>query len=269
MLENSGLLAFTALATLVMAATTASADVMDDIAERGTLRVGVKADYRPYGFRDEDGTIVGIEPSLAQDVADTLEVELELVPVVASNRMQFLDEGRIDLMIATMSDRPDRREVVRVVEPHYYASGTNIVSLSANGFQSWEDLANRPVCGIEGAFYNRKTEEEFGATIVAFTGTAQAVTALRQGRCLAFVYDDSFLASLLQDVDLAAYEMPLPTIDEAPWGLAVSHGEERFAAFMSDMIVDWHASGRILELETEWGIENTPYAVSMHEEHRQ
>ena len=269
MLGKTGYLILATAATLMVTATTASADVMDDIAERGTLRVGVKADYRPYGFLNEDGTIVGIEPALARDVADALGVDLELVPVVASNRMQFLDQGRIDLMIATMTDRPDRREVVRVVEPNYYSSGTNIVALSATGLQNWEDLADLPVCGIQGAFYNRKTEEEFGATIVAFTGTAEAVTALRQGRCLAFVYDDSFLISLLEDPDWADYEMPLTTIDDAPWGLAVSLGEDRFAEFMSDMIVDWHASGRILELETEWGIENTPFALNMHEEYSQ
>jgi polar amino acid transport system substrate-binding protein len=119
---------------LLLAATTsgfvgmAAADVMDDIKERGTLRVGVKADYRPYGFLDEQGNIVGLEPDLAQAVADDLGVDLELVPVVASNRMQFLEQGRIDLMIATMTDTEERRQVVRIVEPNYYSSGTNVLA---------------------------------------------------------------------------------------------------------------------------------------------
>src|SRR5881628_1570513 len=38
---------------------------LDDIKKRGTLIVGVKADYKPYGFRDPSGAIVGIEPDLA------------------------------------------------------------------------------------------------------------------------------------------------------------------------------------------------------------
>ncbi|MEM7446486.1 MAG: transporter substrate-binding domain-containing protein, partial [Pseudomonadota bacterium] len=118
-------------AVALMGAQMAQADVLDDIAERGVLRVGVKADYPPYGFLNEDGDIVGIEPSLAQDVADLLGVDLELVPVVSSNRMQFLEQGQIDLMIATMTDRNDRREVVQIVDPNYYSSGTNVLSLSA------------------------------------------------------------------------------------------------------------------------------------------
>ena len=47
---------------------------------------------------------------MAQEVADTLGVELELVAVQSSNRMQFLEQGKIDPMIATMSDRKDRRD---------------------------------------------------------------------------------------------------------------------------------------------------------------
>src|ERR1700719_5431143 len=89
-------------------------DALEQIKKRGTLIVGVKADYKPYGFRDPSGRIIGIEPDLAQDVATRLGVKLELVPVVSSNRMQFLDQGKIDLMIATMNDKPDRRKVVYI-----------------------------------------------------------------------------------------------------------------------------------------------------------
>src|SRR3546814_12824710 len=104
-------LALTAgIAALATAAITsgASADVIDDIRKRGKLIVGVKADYAPYGYLSSDGKVVGLEPDLAQDVADTLGVGLELVPVVSSNRMQFLEQGKIDLMIAPMSSEERR-----------------------------------------------------------------------------------------------------------------------------------------------------------------
>jgi len=126
------------------------------------LKVGVKADYKPYGFRDPSGEIVGIEPELAQDVADKLGVKIEFIPVVSSNRMQFLQQGKIDLRIATMTDKPDRRKVVLIVEPNYYSSGTNILTPKIFGFKKWEDLRDKPVCGIQGAFYNKKTGREFG-----------------------------------------------------------------------------------------------------------
>ena len=83
------------------------------VLEKGKIVVGVKADYKPWGFRNESGEIVGMEVDMAQDVADALGVELELVAVQSSNRMQFLEQGKIDLMIATMSDRDDRRKDCR------------------------------------------------------------------------------------------------------------------------------------------------------------
>lgn len=241
----------------------AAADAIADITKRGTLIVGVKADYAPYGYLDSSGKIVGLEPDLAQDVADVLGVKLELVPVVSSNRMQFLEQGKIDLMIATMTDTQERRGVVEIVDPNHYSSGTNI--LTKGNFTRWEDLKGAPVCGIQGAFYNRKTSEEFGAQIVAFKGTAEALTALKQNRCVAFVYDDAFIVSRLAEADWQGWKMPLPTIDDAPWGVAVKQGETAFERLMSGMVVEWHLSGRILELEKKYGLEPTPFAQKMHE----
>ena len=246
----------------------ATADVLDTVKERGTLIVGVKADYKPYGFLDTSGAVIGIEPDLAKDVADKLGVEVELVPVVSSNRMQFLEQGKIDLMIATMTDRPDRREVVLIPDPNYYSSGTNILALKSLGFTEWKDLRGKPVCGIQGAFYNKATSQNYGAEIVAFKGTAEAYSALKAGNCAAFVYDDSAIVAKTNDPEWADYEMPLETIDDAPWGLAVALGEDNFGQLMSDMIVDWHKTGRILELETKWGVTNTPFAKAMHDKYK-
>jgi len=67
-----------ALAAAFVWTTGANADVLDDVKKRGKLVVGVKADYKPFGFRDPSGAIVGLEPDLAADVAKKLGVELEL-----------------------------------------------------------------------------------------------------------------------------------------------------------------------------------------------
>jgi polar amino acid transport system substrate-binding protein len=250
---------------IFMMAFTASADVMQTIKSRGKLIVGVKADYRPYGFRDANGNIVGLEVDLAVNVAEKLGVELELIPVVSANRIQFLRQGAIDLLIATMADRPDRREAVHIVDPPYYSSGTNLLSRRKTRITAWEDLRKQPVCGIEKAFYNRKIRKTFGAKILQFKGTAEVLDALDRDRCVAFVYDDSFIASkLLESPWSEDYEMPLETIDDNPWGLAVTQGEKDFAAFMSKLVEAWHRTGLILELETNYGLANTPYAKRMH-----
>ena len=152
----------------------------------------MKADYKPWGFRSENGDLVGMEIDMAQDVADTLGVELELVSVQSSNRMQFLEQGKIDMMIATMSDRADRRKLVGIVQPEllhlrhqrHVAQGGGPEELGAT-------CADKPVCGKQGAFYNKIVEERYGAKVIAFTGNAEAKQALRDKKCIAWVYDDS------------------------------------------------------------------------------
>ena len=237
------------------------------VLDRGKIIIGVKADYKPWGFRDSSGELVGMEIDMAKDVAEALGVELELVPVQSSNRMQFVQQGKIDMMIATMSDKADRRKVVGIVDPNYYTSGTNVLASKQAGLQKWEDLRGKPVCGKQGAFYNKGVSKKYGAKIIAFVGNAEAKQALKDGRCVAWVYDDSSIMADLASGDWDNYEMPLETEDDTPWGLAVplEERDKLFGRFMSGMIYNWHSSGRLIELEKKWGIQPTAYLKKMHE----
>ncbi len=243
-------------------------DALEQIKKRGTLIVGVKADYKPYGFRDPSGKIIGIEPDLAQDVATSLGVKLELVPVVSSNRMQFLEQGKIDLMIATMNDKPDRRKVVYIVEPSYYASSVNVLAPKSPKLKDWTDLKGKKVCMIQGAWYNKQLQQDYGMEDVAFKGTAEVFTALKGNNCVAFAYDDTLILATLLEPEWKDYEMPLKSILEDPWGLAVKLGEEKFYKVMSDMVVNWHRTGRIVELEKKYGMGNTSFAVKMYDKYK-
>lgn len=259
-----------AVAAVGVLTSAVSADAANDrfkkVLERGKLVVGVKADYKPWGFRDPSGKLVGMEVDLAKDVADTLGVKLELVPVQSSNRMQFLQQGKIDLMIATMSDRTDRRKIVGIVDPNYYTSGTNVLA-KKGAVKKWADLTGKPVCGKQGAFYNKAISKRYKAKIVAFVGNAEAKQALRDGKCVAWVYDDSSIMADLASGDWNSYEMPLATEDDNPWGLAVPLKERDgiWGRFMSGMIYHWHSSGKLLDLEKKWGIQPTEYVKKMRD----
>jgi polar amino acid transport system substrate-binding protein len=241
-------------------------DTWNKIMKSGKITVGVKADTKPWGFLNTDGDLIGMEIDMAQEVADTMGVELELVGVQSSNRMQFLEQGKVDLMIATMSDRLDRRKIVGVAQPNYYSSGTNVMAPKALKFTDWNQLKGREVCGKQGAFYNKVIEKKYGAKVVAFTGNAEAKQALRDKKCVAWVYDDSVIAADLASGSYADFEMPFKTEDDNPWALAVPIEEQSsiFGRFMSGMQYNWHQSGRLLELETKWGIKSSTYLVEQN-----
>jgi len=265
-------LLLTAAATAVagaLAAAPAAAQTLEKIKQRGVIVVGSKADYKPFGFRDPSGAIVGFEPDIARLVAEKLGVKLEIEPVVSSNRMQFLQQGKIDLMIATMNDKPDRRQVVGIIEPLYYASGVNVLANKKAALKSWEQLKGQNVCAIQGAWYNKPVAEKYGAEIVAFKGQTEAEVALQQGNCIGWVYDDTAFAERLADSKWAGFEMTLPTIMEEPWGLAVKL-EEREGAwgkFMAAALEDWHRTGKLIELEKKWGIQASAFLKQMSEKY--
>ncbi|HEU5016846.1 MAG TPA: transporter substrate-binding domain-containing protein [Pseudolabrys sp.] len=266
-LFRKGLLA---LVLLGAATSFAAAQTLEQVKQRGTLIVGVKADYKPFGFRDPSGKIVGFGPDLAKLVADTIGVKLQLVPVVASNRMQFLQQGKIDLMIATMNDTKERRKVVGIVLPDYYASGVNVLAAKSANLKQWNDLKGKKICAIQGSWYNKTVAEKYGAQIVAFKGVTEAENALLQGNCIGFLYDNTAFAGPLSDTKTwGKYEMPLPTILESPMGMAVRHDEldKVFGRFMSGMIYTWHRTGKLIEIEKKWHIPSSKWLAKMHEKY--
>lgn len=264
----------TLVAGLALAATlafpaAAENNRFNEVLDRGVLRVGVQGAFKPWSFRAPDGALQGIAIDLAQKVADTMGVELEPVVISSANRMQFLQQGKIDLIIGGMSDRLDRREVVGIVQPGYWASGPTLMA-KEGVISSWDDIRGKPVCGKQGVFYNKIAEVEFGAEVRAFSGNTEAKEALRSGKCVAWVYDDASIATDLASGEWEGYEMPVETVFVNPWGAAVPLDEKDgiFGAMMSGLIYRWHEDGTLVELQDKWGLKPSPWIAKMHEQHQ-
>jgi polar amino acid transport system substrate-binding protein len=242
----------------------AGADALDQIKARGVLTVGTKADYQPFGFRDASGAIVGFEPDLAKEIATALGVKLELVPVVSSTRIQLLTEGKVDLLIATMNDTPERRKLADIVQPSYYASGVNTLAPRSLHLHVWQQLRGKPICTIDGAFYVEDIKRRYEPEILTFKTTVEMYDALTRQRCVSAVYDDTAIIGQLQSPDWREFEMPLLSIMVEPWGMGVKLGEAGLEKALSDQVKEWHRSGRIVALEAQWRIPHSGFAEEMH-----
>jgi len=271
-----GMFTRAALACVLLAgwsATPARAeDTLDKIKQQGTIVVGVKNDYKPWGFVDPSGKIVGMEIDLAEDVAKGLGVKLELIPVTGANRMEFLAQGRIDLILATMGDTPERRKVVGMIEPNYYAGATNVLAPKSAQLKQWGDLKGRKVCAVQGAYYNRRVSQLYGPDLVVFPAVPEAMNALQGGNCIAFLFDDTLIVSTLSagDPKWRDYEMPLVSEDPQAWamGVRLSDLDAPIGAFLKKLSLEWHKTGTLVELEKKWGIKPSPFLQEMHNKYK-
>lgn len=254
---------------LLLTAWNAWAGSLEQIRQRGTLVVGVKEDVPLWGHKDSvSGKVTGLEPDLARSIADNLGVKLELVGVQTAGRVDAVTSGRVDVLIATLSDTPERQKQMTLVAPHYYSSGVNVLARKSENFKEWKDLRYRKICGRRGAFYNRLITVTYGVDIVALYSNAKSQSALRDGRCAALLYDDTGIIAMLDSPEWSRdFVMPLTTILPNPWSIALAPAERggELDKAISRMIITWHRSGYLRKLEKKWSIPSTQFVEEMHQ----
>lgn len=104
----------------------AQAGVIEDIQERGTLRVGMST-FVPWAMRDKEGNLIGFEIDVAKKVAEDMGVEVEFVPTAWSGIIPALLAKKFDVIIGGMSITPQRNLTVNFTIP-YAHSGQQMAS---------------------------------------------------------------------------------------------------------------------------------------------
>jgi len=242
----------------------ASADTLADVKERGKLIVGVKADYVPFGYLDEAGKLIGVEPDLAHYIAGKLlgsEDAVEFVPVVSSNRMEFLQQGRIDLILATLGYTAERAKVIDYTVPFYSVPGASILAPEGTTLTGWESARGKPICGIQGAYYNKRITEEYGIQLVNFTALPEAYAALSDNRCLGIAFDDMTLRKKPAEEAWKTYKIVAEPYESIPQPGGVRKDDPAFLEAIDKIMLQAEAEGVIIKLQEKYEIAPNPYLV--------
>ncbi|WP_430244280.1 transporter substrate-binding domain-containing protein [Neorhizobium sp. DAR64861/K0K2] len=262
-MKRAKIFASTALMAIgLFMAGAATADTLADVKSRDKLIVGVKNDYAPYGYLNDKGEIIGFEVELAKYVAKELlgsADKIEFVPVVAANRIEFLTAGRIDVIFATLGVTPDRDKVIDFTTAYVSSPGPAVMMAKAATTTKWEELKGKPVCGIQGSYYNRKMTEEFGIELVAFKTQPEAMRALRDNRCVGFVFDQMTLDLKVQEADWSGYKVAVPTYEYLPMAGGIREGDKSFQEAVDKAITKAEAEGKMIGWETEFNIPPADY----------
>lgn len=249
-----------ALATLFgLCAGAAHADAtLERIKQRGKVAIGVMVNGGPFGSIDPaTQQLVGWNPDLARDLAKPLGAEAELVQVQPSNRVQFLQSGKVDLLIASMEYNADRGEILGHAPTPFYRVGGTAAVLKNSGIVKWEDLRGKVVCASQGSSYVKPLQEQYGAQVRGFKTSAESLLALRGGNCVAAVHDSTLIQPLLRgNAEWAAYAAPIrDEILPAPSVVWTRKGEADTIAAVDKVVQQWHRSGWLIATEKRNGIE--------------
>src|SRR5437667_12484454 len=233
------------LALAVGIATTAWAQsTLDTVKKRGKLIAGVKTDFPPFGTIDASGRNVGFDVDVAHRFAQALfndANQVELVAVTSGNRIPFLQSGKIDIIIATVTITDERRQVVEFSEP-YFLSGSLLLVPRASTARGLEDMAGKTVAVVQGAIQDKDVAELMPrADRIKFGKVSEAVLAVKGGRADAYVHDDIVILSLAKEnPDLKAVGKPFVP---RPYGIAVRKGDTEFITWVNAELAQMKKDG--------------------------
>lgn len=230
-------------------------DLYDAIKERGKVVVGLESDIKPFSYIEEDGQPAGFEVDIAKCIAETLlgdKDAIEFIQVEPSNRISFLNSGRADMVIATITINPKRMAMVDFSEPYYIAGQTVMVKKSSD-IKSLSDLKNKKIGTIFGTTAINGIRAVAPTSLISGYKTYDdALKAIKNNQIDAIALDDTILLSfILQD---NSFRMLNQKYTQEPYGIAFRKGTEstRVLNAVNVMLNNMANDGDLNSLRQKW-----------------
>jgi polar amino acid transport system substrate-binding protein len=189
--------------------------------------IGVKCDFPPFGYIDYTGAHVGYDVAIARRFAQLAfgsKYKVKLTCVTTPSRIPALQSSQVDIIISTLTWTQARNDVIDYSTPYYSATGRLLVPNSTS-INSVRDLAGKTIVTTRGSIYSTWIKNCFkSSTLLEVDGTAAAVTAVKEGRAAAFMFDDAFVIGVAtQDPTLKLTNDKFLNI---PWGIGIRKGDK-------------------------------------------
>jgi glutamate transport system substrate-binding protein len=168
---------------------------MKEMAEAGSITIGVKFDQPGIGFKGAtDDMPVGFDPEIGKILAADLGIAPEDITwkeTISDNREPFLQGGEVDLVVASYSITDERRQVVGQAGP-YYVTGQQLLVASDSDIDSLDDVKGTEVCSVTGSTSLENIEAE-GAKPRGFDTYSECVDQVLNGTVDAMTTDGAIL----------------------------------------------------------------------------
>ena len=240
-LKKAALIALSALMVLALAACGKSGNkavyrTLDEIRDSGTVNIGVFSDKNPFGYVDENGEYQGYDVYFARRLAEDLGVKLNLVSTEAANRIEYLQTGKVDIILANFTVTPQRAEEVDFALP-YMNVALGVVSPDSRVIESLDNWnADDQMIVISGTTAETYLTENYpDIKLQKYDTYANAKNAMENGSAAAWANDNTeVIAFALQS---PGFTVGIPSLGSqdtiAP---AVSKGNETLLGWINEEI---------------------------------
>ena len=230
------------LLTMVLSLTFANAEsgkvyrTLDEIKASGTINIGVFSDKNPFGYVDENGDYQGYDVYFAKRIGEDLGLTVNYVSTEAANRVEYLETGKVDIILANFTVTAERAEKVDFALP-YMNVALGVVSPDSRVIKDLSEIGEGDqvivISGTTAEDYLIKNNPEI--TLQKYDTYANAKNALENGNAVAWANDNTEVIAFALENE--GYTVGIPSLGSqdtiAP---AVSKGNETLLTWINDEI---------------------------------
>lgn len=207
--------------------------------EEGMIRIGIKFDQPGLGFK-KSGTYVGFDVDVARYVARELgysEDKIIFKEAPSKQREAMLQNGDVDMIVATYSITAERKNAVDFAGPYFIAGQDLLVRKGDDSIRGPEDLNGKRLCSVTGSTSAKNVKNKFAneVQLMEQPGYAECATALFSGIVDAVTTDDIILAGLAS-ASRGKLEVVGAPFTEEYYGVGIKKGNSALAAKINDAI---------------------------------
>jgi polar amino acid transport system substrate-binding protein len=227
------------------------ADELASIKQAGVLNVGVFEDFPPFASAGSDMSLHGYDIDVANALATVLGVKLRLVGITGQNRIPYLQEHKVDLLLS-VGQNPEREMVIDFTEsyaPYYIA----LLGPKAMAIGGPADLGGKTVAVNRGTMEDTEITKSAPASadIKRFDSYSGVIAAFLAGQVQTIVVGNDVGAAVLTKHPATEPEQKFQLMS-SPDHIALNKGEPAFKQFLNNAIARMKADGSLDKISQQW-----------------
>lgn len=207
--------------------------------DAGEITIGVKKDQPGLGNVEPGSDIPeGFDIEIAKITAAALGFapeDIEWVETVSANREPFLQQGNVDMIVATYTINDERKKVVDFAGP-YYVAGQDLLVAEDSDIASPDDIAGKRVCSVDGSTPAQNIEDQYSeAELVTYDAYSKCVTDLQSGSVDAVTTDDAILRGYAAQYE-GEFKVVGEPFTEEPYGVGLPKDDDALRDAVNDAL---------------------------------